>query len=593
MKRKKLLWFLPLAAVIIALVLWLGGRPNGNQKIFLEKADLLKEKVVTDETINAIGDVPVDSLGNVVFFSVCDGSHRAKTYTGKGKTLSAAWKDAVQQTSKGIKRDLPEDSSELKWVRVDVVSDTRDVTDDELLYEMSEVPSGFNFNGLALDPQFEAAMPEGVLNGRHIYDYKENNLNISLLNEWLEETGREPIEALPEDMIEFRCCGWFCDENNDTYTLCNWGADTGRRQGIVLDAEYARNIIDKASSYLVDQVTPEGKFIYGIYPQYDEEIDDYNILRHSGTIWSLVCRYRLFPDEKLKQTIESTIDYMLSQIKYDGEGTAYLYEEKDDEIKLGGNGISVVAMTEYMDVFQNDAYVDECVALGEGILKQQDSEDGSYYHILNSDFTVAEDFRTIYYDGECTFALLRLYELTGDQKWLDAACKAIDHFIDEDYTQYRDHWVAYSLNEVTKFVDRQDYYDFALANAVNNYSRIEGRRRTYPTNLELLISAFETWQRMVDKGLDTGNFDVQELLDVISGRTNRQLSGYFYPELAMYMQNPDRILDSFMMRNSRFRVRIDDVQHNIGGFYLYWKNYDAMLDAGLDPNLKDSSERGN
>ena len=33
----------------------------------------------------------------------------------------------------------------------------------------------------------------------------------------------------------------------------------------------------------------------------------------------------------------------------------------------------------------------------------------------------------------------------------DAACKAIDHFIAEDYTQYRDHWVAYSLNEVTKY----------------------------------------------------------------------------------------------------------------------------------------------
>ena len=37
----------------------------------------------------------------------------------------------------------------------------------------------------------------------------------------------------------------------------------------------------------------------------------------------------------------------------------------------------------------------------------------------------------------------------------------------------------------------------------NNYSRILGRWRTYPTNLELLISSFETWQRMVEKGYDT------------------------------------------------------------------------------------------
>jgi hypothetical protein len=243
-----------------------------------------------------------------------------------------------------------------------------------------------------------------------------------------------------------------------------------------------------------------------------------------------------------------------------------------------------------MDVFQNEDYRDVCVALGEGILKQQDPEDGSYWHVLYTDFSKLEEFRTVYYDGECTFALTRLYSLTKEQKWLDAACKAIDHFIAEDYTQYRDHWVAYSLNEVTKYVDRQDYYDFALANATNNYERILGRARTYPTNLELLISSFETWQRMVDKGIDTGDFEVQDLLDAIAARANRQLSGYFYPEQAMYMQNPQRILGSFMMRNDKFRVRIDDVQHNIGGYYLYWKNYDAMLAAGLDPGRTDFSE---
>lgn len=120
-----------------------------------------------------------------------------------------------------------------------------------------------------------------------------------------------------------------------------------------------------------------------------------------------------------------------------------------------------------------------------------------------------------------------------------------------------------------------------------SYERILGFSRTHPTNLELLIASFETWQRMVDNGVDTGDFDVQELLDVIATRINRQLSGYFFPEQAMYMERPDRIVGSFMMRDDKFRVRIDDVQHNIGGFYLYWKNYDAMLAAGLDTSKTD------
>ena len=49
------------------------------------------------------------------------------------------------------------------------------------------------------------------------------------------------------------------------------------------------------------------------------------------------------------------------------------------------------------------------------------------------------------------------------------------------------------------------------------------------------------------------------------------------------------ILRIQLHRGSKFRVRIDDVQHNIGGFYLYWKNYDAMLAAGLDPGRMDES----
>ena len=43
-------------------------------------------------------------------------------------------------------------------------------------------------------------------------------------------------------------------------------------------------------------------------------------------------------------------------------------------------------------------------------------------------------------------------------------------------------------------------------------------------------------------------------------------------------------LDAACKAVDRFLVQIDDVQHNIGGFYLYWKNFDAMLAPGLDPN---------
>ena len=587
MKWKKLLWLLPILAVIVAIAFYLTTRTTENQKTFLRKANLLKTAIVTDETARMLEDMPAEPFGYAMFFSVCDGKSRAKVYKGTGKSLYDAWENAVKNTSRAVR----DDPVEPLWLRADVVNSVWPITLDTLSHEIDNASKGFDFNSIALDENLETALLEGELNGRGIYDYKTDAIDMDRLNEGLVENGKDPIQELPEPLTVFTCSGWFCDENDDVYTLISEGADTGRREVSEIDAAYAEHVIDTASSFLMNQVKEDGTFVYGIKPQFDEEIDTYNILRHSGTIWSLICRYRMFPDEELKKQIESTIDYMISQIRYDDTGAAYLHEAKDFEFKLGGNGIAIVALTEYMDVFQDEKYREVSEALGEGILKQQDPEDGSYWHVLNNDFSKGEDFRTVYYDGECTFALARLYSLTGEQKWLDSACRAIDHFIAEDYTQYRDHWVAYSLNEVTKYVDRQEYYDFALANAVNNYERIMGRIRTYPTNLELLIASFETWQRMVDKGLDTGDFDVQELLYVIDARVNRQLSGYFYPEMAMYMQNPARITGSFMMRNDKFRVRIDDVQHNIGGFYLYWKNYDAMVAAGLD-EARESSQNG-
>ena len=591
MMKKRIIWITAVMAIILIAVsvFLLIPRVTQKQKGFMDKASIIKGKILTDAILETLKDPPLESSDYALFFSSSDGSSRAKVFTGKGKKLSDAWDDAVNNTVKAMDNQTPDPV----WLRVDVVSNAWQIDARTLKNEISNSSSGFDFICLALDNNFDVALLEGELNGRGIYDYKEDELSLSQLNEWLEEKGKTPLTEVPEKMTAFRCLSWFCDENNEVLPLYTDGADTGRRMFSSLDADYAKEMIDTASTFLMNQVKSDGSFIYGIYPQYDEEIDNYNILRHSGTIWSLICRYRMFPDKTLKDKIERTIDYMLGEIRYDDSGAAYLHEAKDYEYKLGGNGIAIVALTEYMDVFQNDNYREICISLGEGILKQQNPDTGHYWHILNNDMSRGEDFRTIYYDGECTFALARLYSLTGDQKWLDAACKAIDMFIREDYTQYRDHWVAYSLNEVTKYIDRQEYYDFALANAVNNYERIMDRERTYPTNLELLISSFETWQRMVDRGYDTGEFNVRDLLTVISARANRQLSGYFYPELAMYMANPQHILGSFMMRNDKFRVRIDDVQHNIGGFYLYWKNYDLMVAAGLDAGSTDYVQKGN
>ena len=545
---------------------------------FTDKISLLRQEIFNDSVTDALGPAPAGDAGFAVFISVCDGNSRAKVFTGTGADLKTAWSEAESTAAFKIRE------TELypRWVKADIVASCRVVDGNTLKKEVRAARHEFYREGLSLDSNFDVAFLEAEMNGAKIYEYDDGGVDLDYLNTYLKKTDREPVESLPDEYTLFQCWGWFCDEDNTVYPLIREGLDYGRREVEHLDADYAKSLIDNASAFLLNQVKEDGTFNYGIYPRFDNDIENYNIVRHASTIWSLICRYRMSPDEELAQTIDKTIDYLITQVIYDENGAAYLYEAKDDEIKLGGCGVAVIALTEYMDAFQNEKYLDLACQLGEGILTMLDQETGTYWHVLNGDFSRKEEFRTVYYDGEATFGLCRLYTLTGDVKWRDAACSAVDHFIRDNYEQHKDHWVAYSVNELTKCgVDNPEYYAFGLRNAEKNLKEIGERDTTYHTYLELLMASFELYDRMVEKGMDPGDFDLQKLLDTISIRANRQLNGYFFPEYAMYMANPQRILNTFMVRHDGYRIRIDDVQHNIGGYYLYWKNYDKMVEYGL------------
>jgi len=561
--------------IAAAVLLNQGGKDT---TLFQKKAGLLREAVLADWVELELGVDPAGGAGNAVFLSVCDGTKRASVYTGTGETLRDAWDDAVERTDKALQKS----GLEPEWVKADVVYISETVPMEELSGALKSSRQEFFRYGAAFDQKFKTALLEAELNGAKIYDYEKGGVDKDALNAYLKKAGRKKLSSLPDSCTLFQCIGWLCDERSEVYELSASGLDYGRRRPEIIDGDCAKELILNASAFLEGQIKDDGKFIYGWNPRFDKEIENYNIVRHAGTIWSLLYRYRLEPGGELAEDIDRTIDYLLTQVVYQDERTAYLYEEKDDEIKLGGCGVAVAALTEYMDVFQTEKYRDVCTALGNGILTMMDREKGTFYHVLNGDFTRKEEFRTVYYDGEAAFALCRLYGLTGEQVWLEAAQRAADHFIAADYTQYKDHWVACSMNELTKYVtDRPEYYAFALDNVKKNLEEITERDTTSHTYLELLMSTFELYDRMIRNGGTAEGFDLRPFLSAIYARADRQLNGYFYPEYAMYMENPQRVLDTFMVRHEGYRVRIDDVQHNIGGYYLYYTNYEKLVRYGM------------
>lgn len=590
--------------------------------------------------------VYVPENGFLVFLSFSDGSARADVVHGSGADIAEAFADAQQKAWSLIQKK----HQRFRWLKADVVTEYAP-TDAKTLAYMIKEPGWNEFFrfGLSFDRSFRTALLEEELNGAKILDYASGSISLADLNRYLKKAGRPALPKLPEFFLLFQTVGFFYDADSaadaaaatDADSAANTDADSapasgcviplipdglsrGRREIQNLDAAAARSFVTAAASFLEKQVKQDGSFRYGYYPRFDRVIPGYNCMRHASTIWSLLCQYRITQKASVLSLAARSIDYLLSHaLVYRDPDTAYLSEPLKNEIKLGGGGVLILAITEYLDLCSEEPrpailrsgepltkapnaeilhakdvlpeqealrrrYTEIACALGNGILSLLNPETGEFSHVLNMDFSLKERYRTVYYDGEAAHALCRLYRLTKEEKWLFYAEKAVDHFLAADYTRYRDHWVAYAMNEITRYIHRDDYDTFALRNARVNLDFLYKRETTYHTFLELLMVTFETYERILaeNPGLPyLKEFDLPYFLRTIRVRADRMLNGFFFPEYAMYMRCPDKILGSFMVRHDGFRVRIDDVQHNIGGFYLYYKNYSRLLALGMPEGI--------
>ncbi|WP_052310097.1 glycoside hydrolase family protein [Paenibacillus senegalensis] len=348
-----------------------------------------------------------------------------------------------------------------------------------------------------------------------------------------------------------------------------------------MNRELALQLISQSSDYLSRQVEPSGKFIYGYFPCFDRPIRWYNMLRHASTIFSMIEAYEITKKDDLAASITKAIEYLLRDgVKFvDGRDAnppmAYVVDQ-ENEIKLGANAAAILALTKYSSVFATSRYADVMTALANGIAAMQDGESGGFVHVLNyPDLSIKEKFRIVYYDGEAAFALMRLYAIDQNPKWLQTVEKAFSYFIRENYWKHHDHWLSYCTNELTQYKPLREYFQFGLNNVKAKLDFILNRDTTYPTFLELLMASYKMVNKIRAVGMEEllADFDFAKLREAIERRAAHQLNGFFFPEVAMYFKSPAKILGAFYIRHHAFRCRIDDIEHNLSGYYNYYNEF--------------------
>ncbi|MBC1564208.1 poly(glycerol-phosphate) alpha-glucosyltransferase [Listeria booriae] len=428
--------------------------------------------------------------------------------------------------------------------------------------------------GISFDKGFYTALLEQEVNGNAMIQQKDEGiaLNLENLNRYLVQAnkvhGKLQIEA-DSEIITFDTFGYYFD-GNDVLELRSDNLNNGRRITELTPTEI-EGVIHRAGAYLADQVGVDGEFVYGYFACFDKKIKHYNSLRHASSTYSMIESYEVSGDEAILTAAKRALRFLAIDLIREQGDRAYVIERDTNEIKLGANAAAILAFSKYMQVTQDMAYLPLCQNLARAICDQQ-QENGQFIHVLEyPTLAVKDPFRIIYYDGEAVLAIMRLYAIDPDETWLNTAKKAFDYFIEKSYWKNHDHWLSYCTNEITKYAPEDRYFEFGLKNAFGRLDFIYYRETAFPTFLELTVATHDMCERIeaANKGYLLKNYNLEKLETTIEKRADFQLNGLFYPELAMYYKNPKRILHSFFIRHHSFRVRIDDVEHNISGYCRY------------------------
>ncbi|WP_227679598.1 Mur ligase family protein, partial [Psychrobacter sp. Pi2-51] len=579
---------------------------------------------LTHEKESDLNNIASDTLTSTFIISVSDGHKKAKTVSFVVKSLSntnetnsvyslADFEVLLPLVAEKLEKLSQKFDAPIIWLRFEWLNQASLTTWSSFQQSLKGFKRNYYRSGIAFEGVREPwlLLTEMELNANACL-YMGNTVshagvNVKNLNVYVKARhGSSQIPTFHDDLavISFNTAGVFIDATTGAcHNLDTQPRFKGHRKLLPLSANSTQPIIEQATNYLAKQVTPSGQYVYGYFPCFDRTIDTYNSLRHASSTYALIEGYeacygfdathcdnaiasneavstKATSAEKLsladmKSNIDNAMHYLIHELIRHDDDKAYVIDT-GDEVKLGANAVAILALVKYLQVFEDTPLADEyhnlAAKLATGIEAMQ-QEDGSFVHVLHGhDLSLKAKNRIIYYDGEAAFALMRLYGLTKDVRWLNCVTRAFDYFIDAKHHQAHDHWLSYCSNELIIYKPEKKYFQFAVDNIRGYTDFIKNRITTFPTLLELsmafhkMLLTLDVYPEFHDV-LD--GFDVQAFYQALHARANHLMNGFFFPEMAMFFKAPQTILHGFFIRHHSFRVRIDDVEHYLSGLVAY------------------------
>lgn len=332
----------------------------------------------------------------------------------------------------------------------------------------------------------------------------------------------------------------------------------------------------QGGDYLRRSLDPSGRYVYAYLPKTDEEKNQYNILRHAGTTYSLLELYEVTADRSYLEAAERALGFLRRQVQDCAIDAKFACVVERGEVKLGGNALAMLAFEKHIEVTGSDSDRPLLQRLGGYLLAEQADSGQFLVHKRNHPEGHASSFVSGYYPGEALLALVRHPD--GDATWLDAAERGAKWLISvrdgglETSELAHDHWLLYALNEI--HARRPDAllleHGARIAQAITTRQNREPRSpdwhgsfyvppRSTPTatRSEGLGAAYAMLQRADRQA------EADEALLAIRYAVRFQLGTQFDEVTSLYVQQRQRVLGGFSRSLDNYEIRIDYVQHNI------------------------------
>lgn len=208
----------------------------------------------------------------------------------------------------------------------------------------------------------------------------------------------------------------------------------------------------------------DGSFYYIYYPEEDTYSTANNILRHAGTVYSVLLLYEYTQELRYLRVGYKGIGFLLRHLGQVDEETSFI--KYNDKVKLGGAALCLLCLTKYKELTDTPYFDEVMVKMGNFLLYMQ-KENGWFESTYYYEGDYVNYFNSSIYPGEAMLALARLYQTTAEEKYLEALDLAYSYYSNLATFNWRNMafvpWTTSAFAEAYHFEENADYADFALA----------------------------------------------------------------------------------------------------------------------------------